>query len=82
MDPLVTGSWERFKFGGRPSSQQSAFFVSLKELVNNKFRTASEIYWDDWYLNAQVGAIARGTYTLRITDPLLFITNGFGWQRG
>jgi len=75
VDPLVTGSWERFKFGGRPSSQQSAFFVSLKELVNNKFGTASEIYWDDWYLNAQVGAIARGTYTLRITDPLLFIHN-------
>lgn len=75
VDPLVTVSWERFKFGGRPAAQQRAFFVSLKELANNKFGTASDIYWDDWYLNAQVGASARGTYTLRITDPLLFIHN-------
>ena len=26
----VGTSWERFKFGGRPSSQQLAFYVSLK----------------------------------------------------
>ena len=75
VDPLITSSWERFKFGGRPAAQQRAFFVSLKELANNKFGTASEIYWDDRYLNAQVGATARGTYTLRIDDPLLFIHN-------
>ena len=75
VDPLITASWERFKFGGRPASQQRAFFVSLKELANNRFGTATETYWDDRYLNAQVGATARGTYTLRITDPLLFIHN-------
>ena len=75
VDPLITASWERFKYGGRPAAQQRAFFVSLKELTNNKFGTASDIYWDDRYLNAQVGASARGTYTLRITDPLLFIHN-------
>jgi membrane protease subunit (stomatin/prohibitin family) len=27
---LVKQSWERFKFGGRPSSQQFAVFVSLR----------------------------------------------------
>jgi len=75
VDPLINVSWERFKFGGRPSAQQRAFFVSLKELTNNRFGTASEIYWDDWYLNAQVGATARGSYTLRIADPLLLIHN-------
>ena len=68
-------SWERFKFGGQPGSQQLAFFVSLKELPNNRFGTQSEIYWDDQYMNAQVGAVARGTYTIRIVDPLLFIHN-------
>jgi membrane protease subunit (stomatin/prohibitin family) len=75
VSPLVKTSWERFKFGGRPQAQQRAFFVSLKELPNNRFGTPSEIYWDDAYLNAQVGALTRGTYTLRITDPLLFIRN-------
>ena len=68
-------SWERFKFGGQPGSEQLAFYVSIKEIPNNRFGTQSEIYWDDAYLNAQVGAVTRGTYTLKIVDPLLFIKN-------
>jgi membrane protease subunit (stomatin/prohibitin family) len=75
IDSLVVTSWERFKFGGRPQSQQQAFFVTLKELPNNRFGTQSEIYWDDAYLNAQVAAITRGTYTLKIVDPILFVKN-------
>lgn len=75
IDSVIATSWERFKFGGRPSSQQQAFFVTLKELPNNRFGTQSEIYWDDAYLNAQVAAITRGTYTLRIVDPILFVKN-------
>ena len=66
-------SWERFKMGGRPGSQQQAFYVNLKEIPNNNFGTQSEIYWDDAYLGTQVGAITRGTYTLRIIDPILFV---------
>jgi membrane protease subunit (stomatin/prohibitin family) len=75
VDSIVRQSWERFKFGGRPGSQQTAIFVALKELPNNRFGTQSEIYWDDAFLNTQVGAITRGTYTLKITDPLTFIRN-------
>jgi len=75
MDALVKQSWERFKFGGQPGAQQAAFFVSLKELPDNRFGTQSEIYWDDGYLNAQVGAITRGSYTLKIVDPILFVKN-------
>ncbi|UMG93020.1 SPFH domain-containing protein [Nocardioides sp. TF02-7] len=75
VDSIVKQSWERFKFGGRPSAQQTAVFVALKELPNNRFGTQSEIYWDDAFLNTQVGAITRGTYTLRIVDPLTFIRN-------
>ena len=68
-------SWERFKFGGQPGSEQLAFYVNLKEIPNNRFGTQSEIYWDDAYLGAQVGAVTRGTYTLKIVDPVLFIKN-------
>ncbi len=75
VDSVIRQSWERFKFGGRPGTQQTALFVALKELPNNKFGTQSEIYWDDAFLNTQVGAITRGTYTLKITDPLTFIRN-------
>ena len=75
VSSLITQSWERFKYGGQPGSQQTAFYGNLKERPNNRFGTQAEIYWDDAYLNAQVGAITRGTYTLRITDPILFIKN-------
>ena len=75
VDTLVKQSWERFKFGGQPGSQQAAFFVSLKELPDNRFGTQSEIYWDDGFLNTQVGAITRGSYTLKIVDPILFVKN-------
>ena len=75
VSPLITQSWERFKFGGQPGSQQLAFFVSLKELPDNRFGTQSEIYWDDGFLNTQVGAVTRGSYTLKIVDPILFVKN-------
>ena len=75
VSSLIKQSWERFKFGGQPGSQQMAVYVNLKEIPNNRFGTQSEIYWDDAFLGTQVGAITRGTYTLKITDPILFIKN-------
>lgn len=75
VSTLIKQSWERFKFGGQPGSQQAAFFVSLKELPDNRFGTQSEIYWDDGFLGTQVGAVTRGSYTLKIVDPILFVKN-------
>lgn len=73
FETILKSTWERFKFGGQPGSQQLAVFVNLKEIPNNRFGTQSEIYWDDAYLNAQVGCLTRGTYTLKIVDPILFV---------
>lgn len=75
LSSTIKTSWERFKFGGQPGTQQLAFYVNLKEIPNNKFGTQSEIYWDDAFFGTQVGAITRGTYTLKIVDPLLFVKN-------
>ena len=75
MDSIIKQSWERFKFGGIPGSNQTAFYVNLKEIPNNRFGTQSEIYWDDAFLGTQVGAMTRGSYTLKIVDPILFIKN-------
>ena len=73
MSSIVKQTWDRFKTGGSPSANQVAFYVNLKEIPNNRFGTQSEIYWDDAYLNAQVGAITRGVYSLKIVDPILFL---------
>ncbi|MGI6257106.1 MAG: SHOCT domain-containing protein [Anaerovoracaceae bacterium] len=75
IDSTIKTSWERFKFGGTPGTEQMAIYVNLKEIPGNRFGTQAEIYWDDAYLNAQVGAITRGTYTLKIVDPILLVKN-------
>ena len=75
VGPFITQTWERIKFGGQPGSQQLAFYVNLKEIPNNAFGTQTTIYWDDAFLQTQVGAMTRGTYTLKIEDPLLFVKN-------
>ncbi|MEB3429301.1 SPFH domain-containing protein [Citroniella saccharovorans] len=72
---LIKSTWEKIKFGGQPGSEQLAFYVNLKEIPKNRFGTQSEIYWDDAFFGTQVGAVTRGTYTLKIVDPLLFVRN-------
>lgn len=76
-DGLLTATlketWERVKFGGQPASQQLAFYVNLKEIPGNRFGTQAPIYWNDSYLELKAGGMARGTYSLRITNPLLFV---------
>lgn len=72
---LIKSTWEKIKFGGQAGSEQLAFYVNLKEIPKNRFGTQSEIYWDDAFFGTQVGAVTRGTYTLKIIDPLLFVKN-------
>lgn len=73
INSIVKTSWERFKYGGIPGSEQQAYYVNLAPIPNNRFGTQSEIYWDDAYIGAQVGAMTRGSYVLRIEDPMLFL---------
>ena len=68
-------TWDNFKFGGRVSSEQKAVYVNLRGIPGNPFGTQGEFYWDDAYLGVQAGAIARGEYTFKIVDPMLFIKN-------
>lgn len=72
---ILESTREKVKFDGQASSQHLAFYVNLKEIPNNRFGTQSEIYRDDAFLGTQVGAITRGSYSLRIVDPLLFVKN-------
>lgn len=72
---LWKSTWEKVKFGGQPGTQQLAFYVNLKEIPGNNFGTQGPIYWDDAYFGTQVGAVTRGSYTLKIVDPLLFAKN-------
>ena len=75
LSSTLKESWERFKFGGQPGAQQTAFYINLKDIVGNKFGTQTPIYWQDEFLATKAGGSARGTYSLKIVDPLLFVKN-------
>ncbi len=71
----IGASWEKVKFGGQASTQQLAYYVNLKEIPGNKFGTSETVYWNDSYLDLKAGGMARGTYSIKIVDPLLFVKN-------
>ena len=76
LKSTLVEAWERFKFGGIPASQQLAFYVNLKaEIPGNNFGTPETIYWNDSYLDLKAGGMARGSYSIHIDNPILFVKN-------
>ena len=75
ISSTIKSSWEKFKFGGQPGAEQLAFYVNLKIISDIRFGTPAPIKWNDSYFESKVGAVARGTYSLKISDPILFIKN-------
>ena len=73
LSSTIGSSWEKFKFGGIPGSEQHAFYVNLKEIAGIRFGTTEPINWYDNFFETRVGATANGTYSIKIVDPLLFI---------
>lgn len=68
-------TWEKTKFGGQVGSNQTAYYVNLTPIQGVRFGSADTIYWNDSFLATKAGAGARGTYTLTISDPMLFAKN-------
>lgn len=73
ISSIIKSSWEKVKFGGQPGSQQLAFYVNLKEIPGLTFGTQTPVPYDDAFLATQVSVVARGTYSLKIVDPLIFV---------
>ncbi len=72
----------RFTFGGDPGKDQRVYYINTKEIIGNKFGTPNPFMFD--VVNKQVGyrrtvqVRCNGTYTYKITDPLLFYKNVSG----
>ena len=71
----IKSSWEKFKFGGIPSSKQTAIYVNMRGIPDNKFGTQDPVRWMDNFFETQVGGVLRGTYTVKVVDPITFIKN-------
>lgn len=73
ISQLFKQTWEKVKFGGIPAAEQLVFYINLKEIQGLKFGTQEPIYWYDEFLETKAGAFARGTYSVTLVNPLLFV---------
>ncbi|MGN0642824.1 MAG: SPFH domain-containing protein [Huintestinicola sp.] len=67
-------TWERFKFGGVPSSKQLVYYINTAEIKGIKFGTRNPVQYFDNFYNAELFLRAHGSYSIKITDPLKFYT--------
>ena len=65
-------TFERVKFGGVSPKAQQVFFINLQEIKGIKFGTPNAINYFDNFYNSELFLRTHGTYSIKITDPLLF----------
>ncbi|MBR3759843.1 MAG: SPFH domain-containing protein [Ruminococcus sp.] len=74
--------WERMKFGGDAAKDQRIYFFNMKEILNNTFGTMNPVpfrmKYEDLGRPFTVNVKCNGTYTFKISDPVLFYTNVCG----
>lgn len=65
-------SFNRIRYGGATPTAQKVFYINLQEIKGIKFGTRNPINYFDNFYNAELFLRAHGTYSIKITDPLLF----------
>ena len=82
--PVFKEMWQRFTYGGTPAKEQAIFYFNIKEIMGNKFGTATPIIFQDWDHGSFNPANGRetplslnircyGKYTFRLDDMALFM---------
>lgn len=74
--------WERFQYGSEPAKDQRVYYFNTKEITDNKFGTTNPVPFRvvDMNIGLDIDTSVRcnGSYSYRITDPILFYSNVSG----
>lgn len=81
--------WTRFVYNGATNKEQAVFYMNAKDIMDNKFGTASPIPFQDWshpIPNQMTGTLTPlrvnvrcyGKYTFKISDPAVFMSKVAG----
>lgn len=65
---------KRFTYGGQPENDQRVYFVNTKEIMDNKVGIG-DVPFRDSEFGFTMMIKGYGTYSYRITDPIMFYTN-------
>ena len=87
--PVFKEMWQRFTYGGTPAKEQAVFFFNIKEILDNKFGTATPSPFQDWshaIPNQMTNSLSPmgvnvrcyGKYTFKLDDVAIFMRNHAG----
>lgn len=72
FEEALKESFDRVRYGGKTPTAQKVYFINLQEIKGVKFGTPNPINYFDQFYNAELFLRAYGTYSFKVTDPLLF----------
>ncbi|WP_159722721.1 SPFH domain-containing protein [Enterococcus sp. CSURQ0835] len=75
LKDAIAETFDRFKYGGVTPQKQQVFYINLQEIKGIKFGTATPLNYFDNFYNAELFLRAHGTYSIKVTDPILFFAN-------
>ena len=65
---------KRFTYGGQPENDQRVYYVNIKEIMDNKVGVG-DVPFRDSEFGFTMMLKGYGTYSYRITNPIMFYTN-------
>lgn len=75
LKSAISETFDRFKFGGVTPQKQQVFYINLQEIKGIRFGTSSPLNYFDNFYNAELFLRTHGTYSIQVSDPILFYTN-------